>query len=438
MILVPVQRQVLWLLAVGGVLFGLWTAEVGWSQTAKSKTKTKTLTKTSTDFEEELAKYLAPLTGEESPIAVGKSVSVALANGKTLTNFEVVETQLGKGDETLKFLSLQDADGKKKQKLASSAIARIRSGDHDFDVLFDPAKKGHVLLNLTQRDHDVNERLKGSRNRLWDDPSDEERSQTIAEYKEFLQKVQASYQFPLRLFETKFFLVLSDIPPAQMAPYVASLDAMYSKLSSAFGVPKDKNIWLGKCLVLAFLNEESFHAFERTFMDNSDTDGAQGLHHSASDGRAIISCYRGSNPSYFAVVLVHETAHGFLHRLRSTVHIPPWINEGIADWVAGAIVTQSKAVIERQKEGVDRLRQTGSLGLNFFDERANLQPWQYGIASNLTNFMLQIDTGRYRAFILGIKEGFTPEEALNRAYGMTPAELIAQYGRSIGLNGIRP
>ena len=250
--------------------------------------------------------------------------------------------------------------------------------------------------------------------------------------------MQASYQFPMRLYETRFFMVLSDIPPAQVAPYVASLDAMYSKLSSAFGGPKDKNIWLGKCMVLVFLNEESFHAFERTFMNNSDTDGAQGLHHAASDGRAIISCYRGNNPSYFAVVLVHETAHGFLHRLRSTVHIPPWINEGIADWVAGAIVTQSKAVTERQKEGVDRLRQTGSLGVNIYEERASLQPWQYGIASNLTNFMLQMDAGRYRTFILGIKEGFTPEEALNRAYGITPAELLTQYGRSIGLNNIRP
>lgn len=436
MIRVPSSRQFLRLLAVAGVLSGLCTSEFSGSQTSKGKGKAAA--KNANDLDEELAKYLALLTGEESPIAVGKTVSVSLVSGKTLAGFEVTETQLGKGDETLKFLGLQDADGKKKQKLASPAIARIRSGDHDYDVLFDPAKKGHVLLDVTRRDHDVNERLRGSRNRLWEDPSDEERSKTIAEYNEFLQKVQASYQFPLRLYETKFFMVLSDIPPAQVAPYVASLDAMYAKLSSAFGVPKDKNIWLGKCMVLAFLNEESFHAFERTFMNNSDTDGAQGLHHSASDGRAIISCYRGNNPAYFAVVLVHETAHGFLHRLRSTVHIPPWINEGIADWVAGAIVTQSKAVIERQKEGVDRLRQTGSLGTNFFDERANLQPWQYGIASNLTNFMLQIDAGRYRTFILGIKEGFTPEEALNRAYGVTPAELIAQYGRSIGLNGIRP
>lgn len=429
-------RQVLRFVAVAGVLSGGCFLESAWSQNAKAKPKSAA--KSPNELEEELAKYLAALSGDDSPIAVGKRVTVWLSSGKSLADYEVTETTLGKADEALKFLSVQDADGKKKQKLVCSTIARIRSGDHDYDVLFDPAKKGHVLLNITQRDRDINERLKATRHRLWDDPTDEERSQTIAEYKDFMKKVQASYQFPLRLYETKFFLVLSDIPAAQVAPYVASLDTMYAKLCSAFGVPKDKNIWLGKCMVLAFLNEESFHAFERTFMDNTDTQGAQGLHHSSSDGRAIISCYRGNNPAYFAVVLVHETAHGFLHRLRSSVHIPPWINEGIADWVAGAVVTQSKAVVERQKEGVELLRRTGSLGANFFDERADLQPWQYGIASNLTNFMLQIDGGRYRAFILGIKEGFTPEEALRRAYDMTPSELIGQYGRSIGLNGLRP
>jgi hypothetical protein len=424
------------IVTIAALLIVLSLTDVDSSQTTKAKGKAAA--KSPSDLDEEFAKYTAPLSGERSPIATGKRVTVSLSSGKMLADFDVTEVLLGKGDETLKFLSLQDADGKKKQKLTSSAIARIRSGDHNYDVQFDPTKKGHVLLDVTQRDLDINERLKESGNRLWDETSDEDRAKTIAEYKKFLQTVQASYQFPTKIYETKFFLVLSDIPPAQVAPYVSSLDAMYAKLSAAFGVPKDKNIWLGKCLVLAFLNEESFHAFERTFMKNTDTQGSQGLHHSASDGRAVISCYRGDNPSYFAIVLVHETAHGFLHRLRSSVHIPPWINEGIADWVAGAIVTQSKAVVERQKEGVALLRQTGSLGVNFFDERANLQPWQYGIASNLTNFMLQIDAGRYRVFILAIKEGFTPEDALKRAYGLTPEELIGQYGRSIGLNGLRP
>jgi hypothetical protein len=136
--------------------------------------------------------------------------------------------------------------------------------------------------------------------------------------------------------------------------------------------------------------------------------------------------------------MVHETAHGFLHRLRSNVDIPPWINEGVADWVAAIIVKNNPTVAQRQKAGLELIRQTNSLGPDFFAKDARLSSTQYGIASNLTNFMLQIDPGRYRAFILGIKEGYTLEESLARSYGLTPGELIGNYGRSIGMPNLRP
>ena len=410
--------------------------DAAFSQT--SKAKGKAAAKKDVPVDDDLTTYATSLTGDETPVAVGKSVTLSLANGKTLTDFELTEVTLGKGDETLKSIAVQDADGKKKQKLAIALVSRIRSGDRDFDVVLDPSKKGHVLIDLTRRDQDVSERLKGIRRRLWNEPTDEERDKVIAEYKEFLQKVQANYQVPMRLHETKFFLFFTDMPLNQVGPYVAYLDNMYLELCKAFGIAKDKNIWLGKCIIVAFLNQESFLAFERVFMENPDAEGAQGLHHSSSDGRAIIAVWRGNDPAFFGSVLVHETAHGFLHRLRSNVPIPPWINEGVAEWVAAAVVRTCPVVANRQKDGVDQLRQTGSLGVNFFEENADLQRWQYGVASNLTNFMLKIDAGRYRAFILGIKEGYSLEDSLSRSYGMTPDELIGQYGRSIGVANLRP
>lgn len=122
---------------IAALLISLGFAEKVCSHTTKAKAKTSA--KSSSDLDEEFAKYTASLAGEESPIAAGKRVTVTLSSGKTLTDFEVAETQLGKGDGTLKFLSLQDADGKnkKKQKLTSSAITRIHPGDH---VQFDPTK----------------------------------------------------------------------------------------------------------------------------------------------------------------------------------------------------------------------------------------------------------------------------------------------------------
>lgn len=429
----PWRLRVWWVLLVSLCVWPTWSV---WPQSGKSKTKAAA--KNLPELEDDYFKYAAPLTGEDSPIAAGKPVTLFLTNGKTNADMEITGSQLGKEDETLKQLSIQDADGKKKQKLAPGTISRIRSAERNYDVVLDPAKKGHVLIDVTQRDADVNERLMGSRHQLWDDPTEAERAKTIADYKEFLQTVQASYQFPMRLTETKFFLFFTDIPPNQVAPYIANLDAMYSELCRAFGVPVGKNIWLGKCIIVAFLDKTSFQAFEAKFMDNPNTEGVAGLHHASSNGKALISCVRGNDPSFFAKVMVHETAHGFLHRLRSNVHIPPWINEGVADWVAAIVVRNNATVAKRQKDGIELIRQTNSLGPDFFGDSAQLSSTQYGIASNLTNFMLQIDSGRYRTFILGIKEGYSPEESLARSYGVTPAELIFQYGRSIGVANLRP
>lgn len=416
----------------------LWTKEVDFAFSQTAKAKSKAAAKNLPELDDDYFKYSVALTGEESPVAIGKKVTLHMTNGKTLADMELTDTQLGKADETIKQFSIQDADGKKKQKLAGGLVSRLRSGDRDYEVALDPAKKGHVLIDVTQRNLDINAKLKTSHHRLWTEDSDEERAQTIAEYKEFMQRVQANYQFPMRLTETKFFLFLTDIPANQVGPYIANLDAMYSELCKGFGVPQGKNIWLGKCIIIAFLNKTAFQAFEAKFMDNPDSQVAAGLHHSSSDGRALISCYRGSDPAFFASVMVHETAHGFIHRLRSNVEIPPWINEGVADWVAATVVKNSTSIAQQQKAGIELVRQTNRLGADFFARDTVLSPEQYGIASNLTNFMLQIDPGRYRAFIVGIKEGYSLEESLARSYGMTPGELISNYGRSIGVANLRP
>ncbi len=418
------------------VVFGLYRDEPVWSQAAKAKNKAAA--KNLPELEDDYFKYAVALTGEESPIAAGKKVTLFQTNGKSLTEMEITDTQLGKGDETVKQFSIQDTDGKKKQKLASGIVARLRSGDRAYDVALDPAKKGHVLIDVTQRDLDINDKLKAARRRLWEEPTDEDRAKVIADYKEFLQRVQANYQSPMRLTETKFFLFFTDIPANQVAPYIANLDSMYSELCKGFGVPSGKNIWLGKCIIVAFLDKNSFQAFEAKFMDNPNSEGAAGIHHASTDGRALIACFRGNDPMYFAKVMVHETSHGFLHRLRSNVDIPPWINEGVADWVASVVVKNSPTIVQRQKAGIELIRQTNSMGEDFFQPDARLSSAQYGIASNLTNFMLQIDPGRYRVFILGIKEGYSLEESLARSYGVTPGELIGSYGRSIGMANLRP
>ncbi len=45
---------------------------------------------------------------------------------------------------------------------------------------------------------------------------------------------------------------------------------------------------------------------------------------------------------------------------------------------------------------------------------------------------------RYRDFIEGIKLGLPWEDALKKAYGLTPADLVRLYGQTIGIPDLRP
>ena len=103
----------LWLIGISclvGVI-GLGVSEPARSQTSKAKTKGKATAKT--ELSEDLAKYVAPLTGDESPIAADKTITVYLNNGKVLADMKVSESLLGTGEGSLKFLSVADTDGKK-------------------------------------------------------------------------------------------------------------------------------------------------------------------------------------------------------------------------------------------------------------------------------------------------------------------------------------
>jgi hypothetical protein len=418
-------------------------AQTGSTPKTKTKTPPSGTAKVSGQWERALLDlerdYLAPLDGPEAKIAVGTTVNLLLDSGKRFDDVEVTEWLLGKGQDTVRAIAVKNAAKKTKQRFQISAIAQIHSGDRLFDVVFDREKKGYVLIDGAKRDEVVTGRLRPSGNRLWGEFSDDEQAKFVEEHKAFLKRVGEGFApTPMYLSETEYFLFYTDMPLAQLGGYVAYLDAMYLELCKAFGVPRGKNIWRGKCVILAFSQKALYQRFEREFMQNEAPESSQGLHHGSGDGKAITACWRGADPAFFAHVLVHETSHGFMHRFRSTVHVLPWINEGVADWVAVAVVRNCPETERRQRDAVAEMQRTGGMGGNFFADQTLLQRWQYGTASHLTSFLLSVDATRYRALITGIKEGFTWEESLKPAYGWSQAELVRRYGVSISVPNLQP
>ena len=153
----------------------------------------------------------------------------------------------------------------------------------------------------------------------------------------------------------------------------------------------------------------------------------QGLAHKSGSGEVVVSCHCGKDPYYFAAVLVHETTHGFNHRYKSAPQLPSWLDEGIADWTAMTVVHNNTAVLRKVQVGVAQAKQQGNLGGNFFTAD-HIDRWQYGIASSMVDFLLKSNGKAFRKMLDSIKL-VKWQDALKDAYGVTPAELTAAYGR---------
>jgi len=270
----------------------------------------------------------------------------------------------------------------------------------------------------------------------WPDLSAEEHAAEVAALDAFVAQVREAFP-QLERSATHEFIVATDIPPREIGPFVANLDAMHDFLCDLYGIPRGEPVWKGKCLVIAFQKEADFQAFEERFMRVSAPPGVHGLCHQSSDGRVIMACHRGRDLDTFAHMLVHETSHGFNHRWLSPQRLPNWLNEGLAEWVGTQVVPRSRQVPAKEARARAFMHETGSLGPGFLTAD-NIQPVQYGIASQLVKFLVARDRRKFAEFVRGIKEGMTAEESLQAAFQGSIDDLVAAFGGAIGVPGLKP
>lgn len=280
-------------------------------------------------------------------------------------------------------------------------------------------------------------RMQGRGVEPWPALSAEEHAAQVTELEAFVERIREAFP-AVATTQTHEFVVASDIPAAQLAPFTAKLDAMHDFLCDLYGIPRGEPVWKGKCLVVAFLREEDFAAFESRFM-RVEARGAHGLCHQRSDGRVLMACHRGADASAFAHMLVHETSHGFNHRWLSPQPLPNWLNEGIAEWVGTQVVPHCRQVPLKEARAAEFMKAGGTVGPGFFTDGPDhhIEAVQYGIASSLVRMMVARDRKKFASFVQGIKEGLPVEESLQSSYGGTLADLLAAYGRVVGVPGLK-
>jgi len=342
---------------------------------------------------------------------------------------------------------LVEADGKVtsirlrlegEKKVTSVALAGIVKIIADRETVYETGPKGssrqREQRQREQRAAEAAERMRARGVEPWPELSAEQHDAEVRRLEGFVAEVQEVFP-ALRVSHTHEFLVVTDIPPNLMAPYLATLDAMHDLLCDLYGIARGEPVWKGKCLVIAFLTEADFVAFEGTFM-RVQARGTHGLCHQGSDGRVIMACHRGDDEAAFAHMLVHETSHGFNHRWMAPTRLPNWLNEGIAEWVAAKVVTKSDQVQLKEAAAADYMRSKGDLGPEFF-ERPNIAPVQYGIASSMVRMLAGRDPKKFGGFVTAIKEGMPAEEALKQFYKQDIDGLVRAYGSVVGVPGLR-
>jgi hypothetical protein len=286
------------------------------------------------------------------------------------------------------------------------------------------------------------EKLKTRDVEAWpESESDEEHAAALAKSRDMAREVISLFP-TAQLYETEHFLFVSNIPPQQVSPYIASLDRMYDWMCHLYGVDRKHKVWLGgKAPIFAFVENAEFDAFEQRFFPAARESlrslaNVYGLCHLKENGEVVIACYRGNDPNDFAQMLVHETSHGFIHRYKTKAQLPNWVDEGMADLIGAEMVPASTAVKNRELRALQQLTQQRSFGGMLSAER--IEAGQYGMASNLNRFLLQSNRANYVRFIEALKEGQKWEEALQDAYRGNPQQLLTAYARWINLPELRP
>lgn len=370
---------------------------------------------------------------------VGQTIDlVELGTGSRFVRPQLQGLTRTKGDVT--GIRITPAGERHAKSLRLAAIARIMAGR---ETIYEAAAEEGRSPTKARRGQERYEReLAASTQRMmangiepWPQLTRDDHAAEVADLEQFVAQVRQAFP-ALQVTATHEFLVATDIPPKQVGPFVANLDAMHDFLCNLYGIPRGEPVWKGKCLVVAFLTEADFIAFENRFM-NTPAQGVHGLCHQRSDGRVVMACHRGDDPLAFAHMLVHETSHGFNHRLLSPERMPSWLNEGIAEWVGTQVVPTSDQVPRKEAAALAMMQASGRVGEGFFaGDDSRIQAVQYGVASSLVRFLVNLDRRQFAQFVRSVKEGLPVEEALQRAFKVSLDDLLGAYGRVIGVPGL--
>ena len=363
---------------------------------------------------------------------------------------EVTAVAEGPAKGTVRTVALNSGE-KKPTRLAAAKIRCIEEPGCAPCLVYD--RKSHMLAAPEKKRSD-NEPERAARG-TWPRLSDEQQKLAVTRQRAHFDVLRK--RIPNRgmhFHETRRFFFFTDIPQQTVDKYlVPYMDKLYAMLCDAYSLDPEENLWVGKAVIVVFVDKSSFWQYEQAYFDHSPDSGAQALCNRNGDGSIVVAGYGGDDLHYFAATVVHETTHGFNFRYRTWNDLPSWLDEGMAEWVANYVTGGDSGIARKIQRSMQNMRQTRSMGGDAFFNARQIDFAGYGQANAFVGFLASYNSKATKSkknppkfksytphepttfckFINGIKDGGEWEASLKKAYGTSLEDLVGQFGASQGI-----
>ncbi len=252
----------------------------------------------------------------------------------------------------------------------------------------------------------------------------------LTEQRARLEPIRREVNVKAYAAESDHFLLIADLDVRVRGAILRWLEELRSKTISHLRLPAGARLWDGKCLVVVFAAQESLVAYAKTF-DNHDVGRSRGyfvLEARRSDEPRLVHIatfqpVQGGNEA-LREVLVHETTHAIIQLYRKSVKLPLWVHEGLAEYMTVAMdpnLQESKQSRSYQRASANPYVPLGDFWTRDFPA-SDLDG--YSISFSLIQCLLSIKPEGVMNFVVLMKAGMEPEQALSEAFqGLTYAEL---------------
>ena len=228
--------------------------------------------------------------------------------------------------------------------------------------------------------------------------------------------------------EGKHALVYSDLGVEDASNRAVLIDEFVAACLGKLGIAPEEPIFWGKLVVIVADGSDRFRLIEASgFRQQTSADDASFAHY---DGpKAFVVVRAQTDVTLTTIATLRGVAFAVMHRHISATRLPPWANEGLADWLVASFPRGKFLDEPLRKPGLAFVRDGGSIERVFdltYDAGSWPGPDRIGrsVGFLVVGFMIERGPQRFQKFIGAVKRGKEWREALEVECGVTPAGLV--------------